>query len=460
MSDTSDFVLFLGRFHPLVVHLPIGFLFFAFLLEVLGRKKKYEALTNAVPLALLSGFASAFIACVLGYMLSMSGDYDEGMLDIHFWFGVATTIIVLIAWLIRIGKIKLKKKLKIKANISAITLIVILLSITGHYGGNLTHGSDYLTKYLPFNKKEEKVLIPIEKLEDAVVFDYLVAPVLDAKCTSCHNESKKKGGLALIDSLSIMKGGKGGAALIAGNAAKSEMIKRVLLDPHHDDFMPPEGKTPLTEEEIDVLKYWINGASADFSSKVGDVETPENISKIASEMLGLGHSAGKGKIPNLTEVDDSILKELMTEGFRVSELVFDSNIYSIELPAKTITAENSSELNKKLELLSKIKDNVFWLYLEDNQLTDAHLNGVTQFKNLKKLKLNKNSISDAGVSQISSLELESLNLYGTNVTKESLKTFLKIPTLKKVYIWGTSISKKDIDSLNLENESPEFILGI
>ncbi len=460
MSDTSDFVLFLGRFHPLVVHLPIGFLFFAFLLEVLGRKKKYEALTNAVPLALLSGFASAFIACVLGYMLSMSGDYDEGMLDIHFWFGVATTIIVLIAWLIRIGKIKLKKKLKIKANISAITLIVILLSITGHYGGNLTHGSDYLTKYLPFNKKEKKVLIPVEKLEDAVVFDYLVAPVLDAKCTSCHNESKKKGGLALIDSLSIMKGGKGGAALIAGNAAKSEMIKRVLLDPHHDDFMPPEGKTPLTEEEIDVLKYWINGASADFSSKVGDVETPENISKIASEMLGLGHSVGKGKIPNLTEVDDSILKELMTEGFRVSELVFDSNIYSIELPAKTITAENSSELNKKLELLSKIKDNVFWLYLEDNQLTDAHLNGVTQFKNLKKLKLNKNSISDAGVSQISSLELESLNLYGTNVTKESLKTFLKIPTLKKVYIWGTSISKKDIDSLNLENESPEFILGI
>ena len=48
-----DFVLFLGRFHPLVVHLPIGFLFFAFVLELYGRWNKNPQLYMAIDLALL-----------------------------------------------------------------------------------------------------------------------------------------------------------------------------------------------------------------------------------------------------------------------------------------------------------------------------------------------------------------------------------------------------------------------
>ncbi|TYA84201.1 DUF2231 domain-containing protein [Seonamhaeicola marinus] len=461
MSETSDFVLFLGRFHPLVVHLPIGFLFFAFMLELLGRKEKYKGLTNAIPFALLSGFVSALVACILGYMLSLSGDYDEDMLDGHFWFGVFTTFLAFIAWLIRIGKINLPEKNKIKANISALAVIVVLLSVTGHYGGNLTHGSDYLTKYMPFNKKEKKTLAAVEKLEDAGVYDYLVEPILDAKCTSCHNESKKKGGLSLIDSLAIMKGGKGGDALIAGNSAKSEIVKRVLLDPHHDDFMPPEGKTPLTDEEIEILKYWIDDASAGFSTKVASVETSENVAKIASTMLGLegGHHS-TDKIPTLGKVDEAALQEVVNAGFRVSELVFDSNIYAVELPAKTITTSNIAELDVKLQALSKIKDNVLWLYLEDNQVKDEQIKIISQFKNLKKLKLNKNSISDSGVSQISDLELESINLYSTNISKESLSELLKIKTLKRAYIWDTAISKEDVEGLNLEKGAPDFVVGL
>ncbi|TXE07231.1 hypothetical protein FUA26_13500 [Seonamhaeicola algicola] len=460
MSQTPDFVLFLGRFHPLVVHLPIGFLFFAFVLEIFGKKKKYENITVAIPLALMLGFLSALIACILGYMLSLSGDYDENMLDSHFWFGVFTTVLTLVAWLIRVDKIKLPNKNKLKANISALTVIVILLSVTGHYGGNLTHGSDYLTKYMPFNKKEEKVLVPVEKVEDAVVFDYLVAPILDAKCTSCHNESKKKGGLSLIDSLSIMKGGKGGEAVVVGSANKSEIVKRVLLDPHHEDFMPPEGKTPLTEEEIAVITYWINNAFAGFSNTVGAVKTPENITKIASNMLGLSAGAAKqASLKALPKIPDDVLKEIVAQGFRVSELVFNSNIYAVELPANTVTANNSSELKSKLETLAKIKDNILWLYLEDNQITDSYIDDINQFKNVQKLKLNKNNITDAGISKINLPQLEVLNLFGTKITKASLPVLANIKTLNKVYIWNTSISKEDIENTNLENDVPDFVLN-
>src|SRR5690606_10553505 len=244
-NNIPDLVLFLGRFHPLLVHFPIGFLFFAFILEIYGRRKKIPQLIDAVPLALLCGAISALLACILGYMLSLSGDYEEGILDIHFWFGVATTILTFFAWAIRSNKINIPFLKGLRSNIATLTLIVVLVGVTGHYGGNLTHGADYLVKYAPFGKVERTVLPPIAKLEDAVCFDYLAHPILEAKCIGGHNSSKKKGVLSLQDTIAIMKGGDNGEALVPGNASKSDIIKRVFLPPSHEDHMPPKGKTPL-----------------------------------------------------------------------------------------------------------------------------------------------------------------------------------------------------------------------
>ncbi|WP_026815007.1 DUF2231 domain-containing protein, partial [Arenibacter certesii] len=166
-SSVPDFILFLGRLHPLVVHLPIGFLFFAFILELYGRWNKNSTLSIAITLALFFGAISALVASVLGYMLSLSGDYEEGMLDTHFWFGVATTIVTFLAWAIRSGKFNMPKFNGLKPNMATLALVVVLVSVTGHYGGNLTHGSDYLVKYAPFGRSEKVVLPPISRLEEA-----------------------------------------------------------------------------------------------------------------------------------------------------------------------------------------------------------------------------------------------------------------------------------------------------
>tara|TARA_R110000823_G_scaffold276800_1_gene395398 strand:- start:292 stop:1683 length:1392 start_codon:yes stop_codon:yes gene_type:complete len=463
MNEVSDFVLFLGRFHPLVVHLPIGFLMFAFLLEIFGRYKKNEALMVANPLALFAGALSALLACVLGYFLSLGGDYESGMVDSHFWFGVATTLITFLAWLIRIEKIKIGNIDRVKTNISALTLIVVLISITGHYGGNLTHGSDYLVKYMPFSKSAKKELLPVAKVEDAVVFDYLVVPILQNKCVGCHNESKKKGGLSFADSLSIVKGGKNGDVLIAGNAMESEMIKRVLLDPHHEDFMPPEGKTPLTEEETAILMYWIDLAEAGYSSKVGAIETSDDILDIASVMLGLG-GYGKGgtvTLPKAEIIGEGVLQDVIAEGFKLTELVFDSNLYEVVLPPKSVTKSNAEAINAKLEKLRLMKDNILWLSFEDNLVTDNQLRIIGQFGNLQKLKLSNNAITDKGISDISELQyLSSLNLYSTGITKASLEVFSTMPNLKNVFVWNTAISEKDLEAFRLEDGFPEIVSGM
>lgn len=462
MNEAPDFVLFLGRFHPLVVHLPIGFLFFAFLLEVYSKWKKTPMLLSAIPLALLSGAITAAIACILGYMLSMSGDYDEDALDIHFWFGIATTVVALLAWLIRIGKIKLQSLKSVKANISTLTLIVILLSITGHYGGNLTHGSDYLTKYLPFGKEETVELVPVTKIEEAQVFSYLVNPILQDKCTSCHNADKKKGGLSLQDSISILKGGKNGTVLIAGDSKKSELTHRVLLDPYHDDFMPPDGKTPLTEEETAIVRYWIDNANADFGITLGATETPENIMTIAANVLDLAPAKkGSSKLPTAPKIDTAILENIISEGFAVRELVFESNLYQVTLLPETIKSNNASALDGKFEKLNKIKDHIVWFYAENNQLTDTHLQTIGTFTNLQKLVINKNKITDTGISAIANLEhLNSINVYSTDITKASLHIFSKMKNLNTAYVWNTNISRDDITAFKDNDNMPELIFGM
>lgn len=457
MKEVSDIVLFFGRFHPLVVHLPIGFLFFAFILEIFARYKKNTAYMVAVPLALLLGAISALIACVLGYMLSLSGDYEKEALDTHFWFGIATTIIAFVAWLLSIRKIKIPVLQKGKPYMATLAFIVILLSITGHYGGNLTHGSDYLTAYLPIGKEKKKDIIVVTSIEEAQIFSHLVVPILDDKCMSCHNASKKKGQLSFATEEAIQKGGKSGVVFVAGNLGQSEMIRRVLLPPHDDEFMPPKGKTPLTDEEISILNYWIANGNGDFQTKVGATETPGNIITLANEMLGLEPGGGskemmsKGRI-----VTPEIRNELLASGFRIRELVAASNLLDIALPSDLSITQD--KLTAMMTQLTKIDENIIWLSLPSNEVTDEHLKIIAKFQNLRKLKLEKNPITDAGVTYLSVLEkLESLNVYQTNITQSSIPVFLKMKSLKKVYIWGTAIDKEKLPK-KAEEKILDFIL--
>ncbi|WP_165748811.1 DUF2231 domain-containing protein [Cellulophaga sp. Z1A5H] len=460
-NSVPDIVLFLGRFHPLVVHLPIGFLFFAFFLEVFSRWKKNPVLTSGIPLALFLGALSGTVACILGYMLSLSGDYEEGALDTHFWFGMATTAIAFLAWFIRIEKIKIASLNKLQPNIAALTLLVILLSVTGHYGGNLTHGSDYLVKYMPFGGDEKKELVAVTKVEDAEVFGHLVEPILQNKCASCHNSSKKKGGLSIADSVSILAGGKNGEILIPGNATNSEILKRVLLDPHDDNFMPPEGKTPLTEAEIAILTYWIENAKAGFSTKVATVETNETITGIASTMLGLTSTSSEGgeiEIPKVALVADDAIIGLQAEGFRLRELAFESGLYEAVLAPNSNANGTSKRMSEKLEKLLSIKENILWLSLEDNQIGDEHIALIAQFPNIQKLKLNNNPLSDDAVTRLIKLEnLTSVNLFGTKISSKSIPAFSEMKNLKYAYVWKTNIKKEDLEKQSID-DFPKIII--
>ncbi|MFT5736192.1 MAG: putative membrane protein, partial [Maribacter sp.] len=59
----------IGNFHPVLVHMPIGILMFAFVLEIYQRIKPSENLGSSIKLALGFGVLSALAAIGTGLLL-------------------------------------------------------------------------------------------------------------------------------------------------------------------------------------------------------------------------------------------------------------------------------------------------------------------------------------------------------------------------------------------------------
>jgi len=95
-----DITQFFGRLHPLFLHLPIGILAIAFIMEWLGRKEKYSALLPAVGFAIWIGMWSAILAAISGYVLSWEGGYDTTMLQQHQYLGIGVAVVAVLVYVL------------------------------------------------------------------------------------------------------------------------------------------------------------------------------------------------------------------------------------------------------------------------------------------------------------------------------------------------------------------------
>jgi hypothetical protein len=87
-------------------------------------------------------------------------------------------------------------------------------------------------------------------------FDRDVHPIFARACLSCHGPRRQKGGLRLDDRDAALKGGNAGAVIRPGDAAASRLLL-VVAGLNADLKMPPEGKAPLTAEEVGRLRAWV-----------------------------------------------------------------------------------------------------------------------------------------------------------------------------------------------------------
>jgi len=85
-----------------------------------------------------------------------------------------------------------------------------------------------------------------------------IQPIFQAKCFTCHGPEKQESDFRLDNGRKALQGGENGKAIVPGKSGSSPLILRVsgLGD---DERMPPEGEgTPLSEEQIALLRTWID----------------------------------------------------------------------------------------------------------------------------------------------------------------------------------------------------------
>src|SRR3954470_14632192 len=91
----------------------------------------------------------------------------------------------------------------------------------------------------------------------AVLFAKDIKPIFDAKCIQCHGPDKQKSQFRLDQKEAALKGGENHSPDIRpGNSAQSPLI-HFVYGLVKDMKMPAKGD-PLTQEEIGLLRAWID----------------------------------------------------------------------------------------------------------------------------------------------------------------------------------------------------------
>lgn len=448
-----DFTNFIGRFHPILVHLPIGFLLLGILMEWYQRRSNTKKLSNLIAYAWLLGAVGGAFAAFCGWWLGETGLYFEDDLFLHRWIGILIVIISFIGW-------RLKKTpeqfSRIKHRIANI-LIFGLLLFEGHLGGNLTHGASYLFEYAPesirnFMLDDKEDLADYSKSDSVIVYKDLVQPILEQKCFACHNDEVQRGGLNMTSIDSMVIGGEGGPAFLAANVLESELFKRVTLPQKNVKFMPPVGD-PLTYDEIKILEWWIEkGASSD--KNITDMVIDESIKPTLLRRYGLDTNPKPYyEMVNIAPLDSIVITQLEKNGFTVKVLGETNPLLDIKFSGSNITS-------KQLASLEPAAEHITWLSLAQTDITDDELTIVAKFLNLTRLQLERTNISDIGIAKLSSLKhLEAINLYGTRVTDNCLPEIKKMQGLKRVYLWQTKVNVSNAKALEEDNEELEVIIG-
>jgi mono/diheme cytochrome c family protein len=322
--------------------------------------------------------------------------------------------------------------------------LFILISVTGHLGGSLTHGPDYLSFSLTASADTLTTIKPIANVQEANAYTDVIQPMLQTKCFGCHGPNKQKGGFRMDSPEALMKGGKEGVEIVPGKANESELVKRLLLPAEDKKHMAPKGKPQLDEKQIAILSWWID-QGASFDKKVKDLQQPE---KVKPFLLALQNSSAKKEkpldIPNepVEAADNKALTALDARGVIVLPVAKNSNY----LMANFITSTGITDSD--LRLLIPLKKQLIWLKLGNTPITDASLPIIGQCTNLTVLQVNNTSITDQGLASLKNLSrLNTLNLVGTKVTEEGLKHLKGLKQLRFLYLYQTQVNRKNWSAL-------------
>ena len=424
----EEIIKYLGNFHPVVLHLPIGAFLFTFLLFV-SQKYLKSNFNPAVRMGLLFSFITSIITSIFGYILHLNGDYDSVLVDRHMWLAIATTI--LIGFVLYLHK----KQKPYNHVLSSFVFATVLLTITGHNGGSLTHGKDYLK--LPDFEKE----ISIVSYDSIHVFNQVISPILDSKCVKCHNTGKSKGNLMLSSIDKILLGGEKGQIIKSNSSVDSRLYTYLNLPIDDEMHMPPDGNSQLNDNEKELIKLWID-EGADFYNfrKMND----DNFSKEILSFL-------PKEIASVDPPNRNDLVKLIENEFRIERISVENNFIDIKYQGKSFK-------QSYLRLLSKVSNNIKRLDLSFVDLSSIDLSRLDDFDNLTYLNLNNTKLTTKKLQKLD-LNIQTLILSNNNFDVSVFDKFISNPTNERVFAYNT-ISDLDLTKEISANSNDKIYFGV
>ncbi len=435
----------IGRLHPLIVHLPIGFILLGLLLQWHDRKTRQ--FRKVLSLIFLWAGISAVLACSTGYLQYLGEGYAFDTVKWHLWSGIATALFSFVMYA-RIRKWEPVDFLSKIPMVAFSILLFVLISFTGHQGGNITHGADYLVEPLPNSIKsalgyetfeEKKIVLNEQNWEEALLYEEVIHPILNNKCVSFHNPKKTKGKLLLNSEEGILTGGENGEVVVTNNASDSEIFIRMNLPKDNDDHMPPEGKTQPSKEEIALIGAWLD-AGHPFGGTIAE--------------SGLEKELFRPFFP--VKVDNDYPNVDIAEASQDSiDAIKDKGIH-IDKISKSVNFLKVSCLNKPsfsdsdFALLNPLKKQIAILNLGGTQVSDAIFEKLATLPHLTILSLDDTEITGKGIEKLASASehLKSINLTNTEFQKPYLQKLADFKKLKKAYVFNTQLDANGTKSLN------------
>jgi hypothetical protein len=414
------------------------------LFMVYDRKQKQY--TAVIALVYLWAGYSALLACLTGYLQYLGEGYSFDSVKLHLWSGIATALFSFLMW-VRLKRFSLVNFL-LKVPVLPLSVIFFaLISFTGHQGGNITHGNDYLIEPLPNSIKsvlghevfeEKQIILTDENWKNANLYSEVIQPILNNNCVGCHNPKKTKGALLLTSFNDILKGGEHGAVVSSGQPNQSELFTRLELPMDDDRHMPPKGKSQPSKEAIQLIAVWIEK----------DIPVDKTIGE-----LGLKKELFRSFFPKIEKNDypDVEIAKALADSIN---LVKDMGLHVDPISESTAFLKVSA-LNKPtftdadFQTLKAIAPQIAILDLGDSQITDAIFKDLATLPHLTLLKVDNTHITGEQIHKLKTLEhLVSINLSHTYFKEEYIPQLSDFKSLEIVYLFNPDYGKSGSQTLN------------
>ncbi len=429
-ARSANLMLFIGRFHPMLVHLPIGILFILAILELSAMRPTWRAPVATVRRLMVPVLAiCAVITATCGWLLATGGTYNPALLFWHRWLGVSVAGLCVLMW--ALCQLKQFTVYYVTLGISMVMII-----ITGHYGGSMTYGSNYLTEYAPPAIKSllgdtapqaAKPLPKIAHLSTALVYPQIIQAIFTDNCVSCHGPDRQKAGLRLDSYAWLMRGSHHKAIVLPGDAQRSILLQRILLPLGHSHRMPPRSHPQLTAGEIAILKWWVN-AGASPTQRLDALRPPRNILTDVQTLF----AAATNRSPLPMRKIAALIKHLSKRtGVRISAAGKTGGM--LRCSARHVKAFSDAEL----QMLTPLRLNIIDMNLDSTAITNRSLALINQMVNLESLHLRHTAITSKGLNLLSNLtHLKYLSVPGPQISQTAIHALKKRNYIEHLVVTG------------------------